>query len=222
MMMYQHVDAPYYDDEMDVDAEAYYEEDDPHLHSTRAYRWVRPGYVPPGGKKSELEETQEEIEHLKREIAEKEKRLKLANLQREIKEIQKTIDEKEELARRRQANAEQAQINEKLSKKHEQERKTKIQSSFKQVFNVPEKESPGPNGIASRDDIHRILNSRSDYDCFQLSQPTMLSTIKKKYKELARMLHPDKCNLDGAKEAFIKIGEAYERLIQLYPIGDTP
>ena len=51
-----------------------------------------------------MEERQEEIEKLKKEIAEKEKRLKLANLQREIKEIQRTIDEKEELARRRQVN----------------------------------------------------------------------------------------------------------------------
>jgi len=219
MMMYQHADAPYYDEEMDID-DGCYNEEDPYLHATRPYRWVRPGYVPPGGKKSELEERKEEIEKLKKEIAEKEQRLRLANLQREIKEIQKTLNEKEELARQRQATAEQAQINEKISKKHEQERKTKIQSSFKQVFNVPEKESPGTNGIASKEDVQRILNSRSDYDCFQLSQPTMLSTIKKKYKELARMLHPDKCKLDGAKEAFIKIGEAYDRLIQLYPSSD--
>ena len=43
MMMYQHVDAPYYDEEMDVDGEGFYDEDS-HLHTTRAYRWVRPGY----------------------------------------------------------------------------------------------------------------------------------------------------------------------------------
>ena len=57
-------------------------------------------------------------------------------------------------------------------------------------------------------------------NALQLSQPTMLSTIKKKYKELARMLHPDKCQLRGANEAFVKIGKAYDRLIQLYPTSD--
>lgn len=34
------------------------------------------------------------------------------------------------------------------------------------------------------------------------------------------MLHPDKCKLNGSNEAFVKISEAYERLIQLYPSSD--
>lgn len=43
--MYSHIDAPYYDDDMDVEPDANYDEqDDPYRQSTHAYRWVRPGY----------------------------------------------------------------------------------------------------------------------------------------------------------------------------------
>ena len=120
-MMYQHLDAPYYDDEMELDDPGYYDAEEELYHeATRPYRWVRPGYgnhrlsanpltirfpVPPGEKptkKTELQERQEEIDRLKNEIAEKEKRLKLAHLQREIQEIRKALYEKEEIAQKRQ------------------------------------------------------------------------------------------------------------------------
>ena len=45
MMMYQHLDAPYYDDEMELDDPSYYDaEEELYNEATRPYRWVRPGY----------------------------------------------------------------------------------------------------------------------------------------------------------------------------------
>lgn len=87
------------------------------------------------------------------------------------------------------------------------------------MFNISSEESiSSTEGVPSTslEDIKRIRNAESDYECFQLSPPTTLTLIKKKYKELARMLHPDKCNLEGAKEAFQKIKIAYDRLSQIH------
>lgn len=44
MMMYPSIDVPYYDDDMEADADGYYEDEESYLTATRAYRWVRPGY----------------------------------------------------------------------------------------------------------------------------------------------------------------------------------
>eukprot|EP00210_Caulerpa_lentillifera_P007054 g6748.t1 len=103
MMMHPELDEMYYED-----MEEYYEDDlEEELSSkaARTYRWVRPGYVPPGeegNKKTPLEQITEEIERLKNEIAEKEKRLKLTQLQNEIKELTARVNEKERLVRKRQ------------------------------------------------------------------------------------------------------------------------
>lgn len=61
--------------------------------------------MPPGQKKTELEERREEIQHLKQEIEEKERRLKLMLLDKQIKDMQKALHQKEELARQRQARS---------------------------------------------------------------------------------------------------------------------
>ena len=44
-MMYDPLDAAYYE-EMEMEDDAYYpeEEDEHYFQATRAYRWVRPGY----------------------------------------------------------------------------------------------------------------------------------------------------------------------------------
>lgn len=68
--------------------------------------------VPPGetaSNKSALEQRKDEIERLKNEIAEKEKRLKLTRLQNEIKELTARVDEKERLVRKRQVNTNKTQ-----------------------------------------------------------------------------------------------------------------
>lgn len=147
MMMQTELEEMYYNES---GLEDYYEDDDfedgPLAKVARTYRWVRPGYsecpitpraciqsrpVPPGEngrKKTQLEERTEEIDRLKLEIAEKEKRLKLIQLQNEIKELTARVNEKEQLARKRQANAEQAEIDMKLTKKHERVRLTPFPS----------------------------------------------------------------------------------------------
>lgn len=160
MMMQAELEEMYYDES---GLEDYYEDDDfeegPLSKVARTYRWVRPGYsespntpraciqsrpVPPGEngrKKTPLEERTEEIERLKLEIAEKEKRLKLAKLQNEIKELTARVNEKEKLARKRQANAEQAEIDKRLTKKHERVRLKPLSLSSDRVLGTEDEDS---------------------------------------------------------------------------------
>jgi curved DNA-binding protein CbpA len=53
-----------------------------------------------------------------------------------------------------------------------------------------------------------------------LSQPQLhvgasLSQVKKSYRQMAIALHPDKCRLEGAAEAFQRVGTAYANLSKL-------
>jgi curved DNA-binding protein CbpA len=38
------------------------------------------------------------------------------------------------------------------------------------------------------------------------------AAVKDRYKELARLLHPDKCQVPQATEAFQKVARAYQNL----------
>ena len=54
--------------------------------------------------------------------------------------------------------------------------------------------------IQSTDDFYKILGVERDADD---------DTIKKAYRKAALRLHPDKCQLEGAKEAFQKVSTAF-------------
>ena len=45
--------------------------------------------------------------------------------------------------------------------------------------------------------------------------------IKKAYRKMALLLHPDKCQENGAAEAFKKVGEAYSKLLDGQSSGPT-
>uniref|UniRef100_A0A915CQJ5 J domain-containing protein n=1 Tax=Ditylenchus dipsaci TaxID=166011 RepID=A0A915CQJ5_9BILA len=47
------------------------------------------------------------------------------------------------------------------------------------------------------------------YEILQLPHNVSQSDLKKKYYELALLIHPDKCKLPGATEAFKSLGNAY-------------
>uniref|UniRef100_A0A914MP43 J domain-containing protein n=1 Tax=Meloidogyne incognita TaxID=6306 RepID=A0A914MP43_MELIC len=58
--------------------------------------------------------------------------------------------------------------------------------------------------------VDRIRHCKDYYEILQISSVEFSETLlKKKYKELALKLHPDKCKAPGATEAFKALGNAY-------------
>lgn len=46
----------------------------------------------------------------------------------------------------------------------------------------------------------------------QIPESSSLSDINKAWRELSRLVHPDRCKLPGAQEAFVKITGAANHL----------
>lgn len=60
--------------------------------------------------------------------------------------------------------------------------------------------------------VARIRQCKDYYEILQVSRDCNEITLKKKYRELALKLHPDKCQAPGATEAFKALGNAYSVL----------
>ncbi|CAD5218819.1 unnamed protein product [Bursaphelenchus okinawaensis] len=75
---------------------------------------------------------------------------------------------------------------------------------------------PRANNQENRDDgghhVQRIRHCKDYYEILQVSRDVTEVVLKKKYRELALKLHPDKCQAPGATEAFKALGNAYSVL----------
>ncbi|KAI1695705.1 dnaJ domain-containing protein [Ditylenchus destructor] len=79
----------------------------------------------------------------------------------------------------------------------------------------PSTTGPQPSSSISADMelIIRILARPNDiYGVFQVPEDASGGLIKKKYRDLALRLHPDKCKIPGADEAFKAVSKAYKKL----------
>lgn len=61
-------------------------------------------------------------------------------------------------------------------------------------------------------EIVRIKSAPNHYAILHVSTDAENAQMKKNYYALARMLHPDKCQLDGAKDAMTSVSQAYDTL----------
>lgn len=60
--------------------------------------------------------------------------------------------------------------------------------------------------------VKRVLASKSHYDVLELKPGCGSAALKKSYKEIVVKLHPDKCKVEHASEAFQRARTAYEEL----------
>eukprot|EP00184_Porphyridium_aerugineum_P005435 CAMPEP_0184706962 /NCGR_PEP_ID=MMETSP0313-20130426/37031_1 /TAXON_ID=2792 /ORGANISM="Porphyridium aerugineum, Strain SAG 1380-2" /LENGTH=440 /DNA_ID=CAMNT_0027168531 /DNA_START=632 /DNA_END=1954 /DNA_ORIENTATION=- len=67
---------------------------------------------------------------------------------------------------------------------------------------------PGPPEV----EIARILEARNYYTMLHVPREASAPEIKKNYYVLAKLLHPDKCNLDKAEDAMAHVSQAYDTL----------
>ena len=61
--------------------------------------------------------------------------------------------------------------------------------------------------------IKRVLATTDLYEILQVDRDADHGVIKKSFRSKALLLHPDKCDLDGAKEAFQKLSSAHACLM---------
>lgn len=61
-------------------------------------------------------------------------------------------------------------------------------------------------------EVVRVLNAKNDAACLGLTTQRDASSIRKAYHRLARSLHPDKCPVQGAKDAFQRVNLAFKNL----------
>jgi hypothetical protein len=70
----------------------------------------------------------------------------------------------------------------------------------------------GAQAEADAIEVQRVLSSKSDYDVLQLKPGCGAAALKKRYKEMAVRLHPDKCKDPQASSAFQRAHRAYQAL----------
>ena len=64
----------------------------------------------------------------------------------------------------------------------------------------------------TKKEIERVLQAGTDWAVLNLPRGSKKKWLTQSYRELARSLHPDKCALPPAKQAFQRVKEAYENL----------
>ncbi|PXF45756.1 Hsp70-Hsp90 organizing protein 1 [Gracilariopsis chorda] len=64
----------------------------------------------------------------------------------------------------------------------------------------------------AKDEIERIKTAPNHYAVLHVSTEASGAQMKKNYYTLARMLHPDKCQLPGAEDAMTSVSQAYDTL----------
>jgi len=60
--------------------------------------------------------------------------------------------------------------------------------------------------------VQRVQLAGTDWQVLDLPPGSQKKWVTKSYRELAKLLHPDKCSAPGAKEAFQKLNKAYGAL----------
>ena len=63
-----------------------------------------------------------------------------------------------------------------------------------------------------RQEVRRVMMATSDWQVLNLVPNAQPKWVKQAYRELAKVLHPDKCKAPGAKDAFQKLSKAYQNI----------
>lgn len=126
----------------------------------------------------------------------------------------RALEEKAAAASRAQAAAAQAKRDD------ETKRKARLDAGFAEAFRkaaeVAAAEAAQQRVVipsANAAEVARVLAARSHLECLQLPQSPSKEALKRKYRTMAVSLHPDKCKVDHATDAFQRLVQAYQALL---------
>lgn len=158
---------------------------------------------------------QETVRNLREEeAAKKEKRL--LELKARIEQKERQLAEKK--IRKLESDDVAAEVVEN-EERLKQERRLRFETSFADAFESARESlakdiqaSKEKITFAGQEEIDRILSAKSDYSVLGLSPGVDGAQIRKRYRQIAITVHPDKCSHPKANEAFHKIVLAYRNL----------
>ena len=59
--------------------------------------------------------------------------------------------------------------------------------------------------LADEQEAHRVLTASSDFEVLRLRPGADRSTLKRRYREMAMALHPDKCKVLGCTPSTLQV-----------------
>lgn len=137
-----------------------------------------------------------ELEALRQQVAAKERELQQAR----------------ELAQHLRAGNEQEERNE-----ERRARRSRLEAGFSQAVAeaarlAAESADLASSSVADTEEVQRVLCSRTDHEVLQVAPGASAAVIRKRYRELAVSLHPDKCAVPDATLAFQRLVAAFAAL----------
>ena len=138
----------------------------------------------------------------------------------ELEALKRQIEQRTAALEQTKAAAIAAAVAEEEAKEVEREqRKKKLEAGFQSAFAAAKEAatadiaaSRAPVSFADRTEVQRVLAAGSDYGVLKLAPGADGASVRRRYREMAVQLHPDKCKIDGAGDAFHRLVKAYQQL----------
>ena len=143
-----------------------------------------------------------------------EKRKELDALRLSIREKKAALEKKKKEILHKLATTEE------LEESRRKAKKEKLEAGFAgslaaEFGNIGDKPcSFNEQTAADNDEVDRILSAHTDYEVLNLHPGVDASTVKRRYREMAVKLHPDRCNASGASDAFQKMVKSYKQILK--------
>ena len=187
-----------------------------------------PVVVPVASKKRKLTWTRDNEATPREQVAKESSAKKQASVedkQAKLQEIKKLIALKERQIHEKKQKSicelDNAELEFRQEEKLKKERREKLTASFADAFDIARdaiaaeiKSSKTSIVTAGDKEIQKILHATSDYSALGISPGADAAAIRKKYRQIAVTVHPDKCKHPKANEAFHRIVSAYRQLLK--------
>ncbi|BDA40430.1 probable DnaJ homolog subfamily C member 27 at C-terminar half [Coccomyxa sp. Obi] len=157
-------------------------------------------------------------EQLEREEAE----WKVRAAQEELEALKRGIAEREQRLAREQKEAAAREASERWQRHDMARRKSRLEAGFAEAFKLAKetaaadiaKSSRATVSAADAAEVARVLAAREDYAVLCVQPGATSAAVRKRYREMAVSLHPDKCRVPQATDAFQRLVRAYQELVR--------